>query len=191
MWDFFETVHRRHSIRKYHPDMAVETEKLHAILNTACAAPSAGDLQAYRIVVITDRVTRAALSEAASGQRFIAEAPVCLVFCCDRERSAQAFGERGQSLYALQDATIAAAYAQLAVVAAGMGSTWVGYFDASGVRAALGLGEGLEPVAMLSLGYPAEVPELSPRRRMDDIVQWHGTPPGSRERAQQRSEREG
>lgn len=172
MWDFFETVHRRHSIRKYHPDMAVEQEKLHAILATACAAPSAGDLQAYRIVVVTDAKVRAALSQAANGQPFIAEAPVCLVFCCDRERSAQAFGERGQSLYALQDATIAAAYAQLAVVAAGMGSTWVGYFEAPKVRAALGLDEGLEPVAMLSLGYPAELPEPSPRRKMDEIVEW-------------------
>lgn len=173
MWDFFETVHHRHSIRKYHPDMPVEREKLHAILATACAAPSAGDLQAYRIVVATDQPTRAALGEAAGGQTFIAEAPVCLVFCCDRERSAQEFGERGQSLYALQDATIAAAYAQLAVVAAGMGSTWVGYFDAAAVRNALALDEGLEPVAMLSLGYPAELPEPTRRRRLDEIVDWH------------------
>ena len=45
MWDFFETVRHRHSVRKYQPDMPVETEKLHAILEMACAAPSAGDLQ--------------------------------------------------------------------------------------------------------------------------------------------------
>jgi nitroreductase len=32
MWDFFETVRHRHSIRKYQPDMPVEPEKLHAIL---------------------------------------------------------------------------------------------------------------------------------------------------------------
>lgn len=52
---------------------------------------------------------------------FIAEAPVCLVFCADPARSAATFGERGARLYAVQDATIAAAYAQLAIVAAGMG----------------------------------------------------------------------
>lgn len=44
MWDFFETVRHRHSIRKYQSDMAVEPEKLYAILEMACAAPSAGDL---------------------------------------------------------------------------------------------------------------------------------------------------
>jgi nitroreductase len=42
MWDFFETVRHRHSIRKYQPDMPVEPEKLHAILEMACAAPIGG-----------------------------------------------------------------------------------------------------------------------------------------------------
>lgn len=172
MWDFFETVHRRHSVRKYHADMPVEREKLHAILATACAAPSAGDLQAYKIVVVEDPETRDALRAAASDQTFIAEAPVCLVFCCDRQRSAEEFGERGKTLYAIQDATIAAAYAQLAIVAAGMGSTWVGYFDDAKVREALGLGDGCEPVAMLSLGYPAELPQPTSRRRLEDVVEY-------------------
>lgn len=172
MWDFFETVHRRHSVRKYHTDMDVEQEKLHAILATACAAPSAGDLQAYKIIVVKDQGMRNALRQAASDQAFIAEAPVCLVFCCDRVRSAEEFGDRGDRLYAVQDATIAAAYAQLAVVAAGMGSTWIGYFDDDKVRAVLDLKPPLEPVAMLSLGYPAELPQPTTRRRLDDVVEY-------------------
>ncbi len=170
MWDFFATVRNRHSIRKYQSDMPVEEEKLHAIWEMACAAPSAGDLQSYRLISVQDQALRQALSEAAENQAFIAEAPVCLVFCSDGERSARQFGERGRKLYALQDATIAAAYAQLAIVAAGLGSTWVGYFDEDKVRQALELEPGLVPVALLSLGYPAELPEQTPRRPIDDIV---------------------
>lgn len=172
MWDFFETVRRRHSVRKYQADMPVEPEKLHAILEMACAAPSAGDLQAYRIIVVRDLAQRQALVHVAREQEFIAEAPVCLVFCADPARSASTFGERGAKLYALQDATIAAAYAQLAIVAAGMGSTWVGYFDEEQVRTALKLDAGLVPLALLSLGYPAELPEPSSRRRLDEVVVW-------------------
>ncbi len=172
MWDFFETVRHRHSIRKYQPDMPVETEKLHAILEMACAAPSAGDLQSYRIIVVRDPAERQALVHAAHQQTFIAEAPVCLVFCADPTRSAAAFGERGEKLYALQDATIAAAYAQLAIVAAGMGSTWVGYFEGNQVSVALRLEPGLIPVALLSMGYPAELPEPSSRRRLHEVVTW-------------------
>jgi len=53
MWDFFETVRHRHSVRRYQSDMPVEDEKLHAVLETACAAPSSGDLQAYKIMPYT------------------------------------------------------------------------------------------------------------------------------------------
>lgn len=172
MWDFFETVRHRHSVRRYRSDVAIEREKLHAILETACAAPSAGDLQAYRILVVSDAAKRKALSAAADNQDFIAEAPACLVFCADPERSAQKYGDRGRSLYAVQDTTIAAAYAQLAVVAAGMGSTWVGYFDEARVRQSLAIPSHLVPIALLSLGYPAELPAPTPRRRLDDIINY-------------------
>lgn len=170
MWDFFSTVRHRHSVRRYQSDMAVETEKLHAILEMASAAPSAGDLQAYHIYVVTDPRERAALSGAAGDQAFIAQAPVCLVFCADPRCSEEKYGTRGKSLYALQDATIAAAYAQLAVVAAGLGSTWVGAFDDAAVAAVVGVRPGLVPVSLLALGYPAELPEPTPRRPLDDVV---------------------
>ncbi len=172
MWDFFETVRHRHSVRRYQVDMPVETEKLHAILEMSCAAPSAGDLQSYQIIVVRDQAERESLVQIAHEQTFIAEAPVCLVFCAEPERSAASFGERGARLYAMQDATIAAAYAQLAIVAAGMVSTWVGYFDEEQVRNVLQLDAGLIPIALLSVGYPAELPEPSTRRRLDDVVVW-------------------
>ncbi|MHB8473660.1 MAG: nitroreductase family protein [Gammaproteobacteria bacterium] len=172
MWDFFATVRHRHSVRKYQTDMPVEREKLHAILEMACAAPSAGDLQAYHIEVVTSADERDALRRAAEDQHFIGEAPVCLVFCTDAARSAQQFGPRGAELYSVQDASIAAAYAQLAIVAAGMGSTWVGNFDAEQVRKALGITTDLVPIALLSLGYPAELPEATARRRIDEVVKF-------------------
>ncbi|SEP60952.1 Nitroreductase [Ectothiorhodospira magna] len=170
MWDFFQTVRHRHSIRRYQTDMPVEPEKLHAILETAVTAPSAGDLQSYRIICVKQPALREELAQAAYGQQFIAEAPVCLVFCSDPERAATAYGDRGRTLFSIQDATIVAAYAQLAVVAAGLGSTWVGRFDELAVAQRLGLEGALRPLALLCIGYPAELPESSHRRRLDEVV---------------------
>lgn len=170
MWDLFETVRHRHSVRRFMVERPVEPEKLHAILEIACAAPSAGDLQAYHIVAVRPAHVRAELARAAYDQGFVAEAPVCLVFCAEPSRSAITYGERGAHLYAIQDATIAAAYAQLAIVAAGLGSTWIGHFDEISVAEALGLDKTVRPVAMLAVGYPAELPEPTPRRKIDDIV---------------------
>jgi nitroreductase len=172
MWDFFETVRHRHSVRKYQTARAVEAEKLHAILEIACAAPSAGDLQAYRVVAVTDAAVRRALSHAALDQAFVAEAPVCLVFCAEAERSAARYGERGRALYAVQDATIAAAYAQLAAVAAGMACAWVGSFDDTAVREVLQLDRRYTPIALITVGYAAEIPELTPRRPLPDVVEY-------------------
>ncbi len=170
MWDFFETVRHRHSIRSYRSNLPVEADKLHAILEMACAAPSAGDLQSYRIFVVNEASTRAALRQAAGDQEFISQAPVCLVYCADTQRAAARFGLRGERLYALQDATIAAAYSQLAIVAAGMASTWVGEFDEAAVGELLHLEQDLLPIALLSVGYPAELPVPTPRRRLDEVV---------------------
>jgi nitroreductase len=170
MWDFFATVRHRHSIRKYRTELPVEQEKLHAILEMACAAPSAGDLQSYHITVISDAGQRKQLSEIAENQAFIAEAPIALLFSSDPLRAGRKYGERGECLYAVQDATIAAAYAQLAVVAAGMGSTWVGQFDEAAVCEVAGLADTLIPVALLSIGYPAELPEPTSRRPLSEVT---------------------
>ncbi len=169
MWDFFETVRHRHSVRSYQAT-AIEKEKLHAILEMACAAPSAGDLQSYQIIVVTKEQTRHELRQIADDQPFISEAPVSLIFCADTQRSAAKFGDRGSQLYAIQDATIAATFAQLATVAAGMASTWIGYFDEQKLTSLLDLAAGLKPIAMLSIGYPAELPEPSSRRQMTEVI---------------------
>ncbi len=170
MWDFFETVRHRHSVRKYYADMPVEEEKLHAILEMACAAPTAGDLQSYRIIAVKDAKTREALCQATKDQSFLCEAPVNLVFCADTGRAEQEYGARGKELYAIQDATIAASYAQLAIVAAGLGTAWVGYFDEQELSKRLNLEEGERPIAIITVGYPAELPEPTPRRPLDQIV---------------------
>jgi nitroreductase len=52
-----------------------------------------------------------------------------------------------------------------------MGSTWVGSFDAERLRDVLELDIKLLPVAILCVGYPAELPEPTPRRHLDDMVE--------------------
>jgi nitroreductase len=178
---FFEVLRSRRSIRAF-LDRPVEEQKLRQILDAANSAPSAGDLQAYEIVVVRDTKIRAAPSRGALGQTFIAQAPVGLVFCANPQRSAGKYGRRGIQLYCVQDATIACAYAQLAATALGLGSVWIGAFDTAAVAQALGIGREWRPIALLPIGYPAESPEPTPRRTLNDLVHEcttaHGRPAG-------------
>ncbi|MBI4327101.1 MAG: nitroreductase family protein [Chloroflexi bacterium] len=169
MMDLFETIQARQSVRAYQT-AAIEPAKLKAILAAANQAPSAGNLQAYRIHVVRDKKTKRALAKAALDQAFVAQAPVVLVFCADPARSAVRYGARGEGLYCVQDATIAAAYAQLAATALGLATCWVGAFDEEPVACALHLLPGQRPIAISPLGYPAETPPRAPRRSLAEVV---------------------
>jgi nitroreductase len=166
--DFFEVMKERHSIRAF-ASKPVEQDKLQKILETTNAAPSAGNLQAYEIYVVRQSQHRAALARA-SAQRFVADAPVVLVFCTHAARSARHYGQRGTRLYTVQDATVACTFAMLAVTALGLATVWVGAFDDEAVRQAIEAPESVIPVAILPIGYAAETPEKTTRRRLDKLV---------------------
>ncbi|MEM3555879.1 MAG: nitroreductase family protein [Candidatus Micrarchaeia archaeon] len=167
--EFFEVLKNRHSVRKF-KDMPVEEEKLQKILEAANSAPSAGDLQAYEIVVVRDKERKNKLVSAAYEQEFIAKAPVVLVFVAHPERSSRRYGRRGAELYCIQDATIATAYAQLAATALGLSCVWVGAFDEKEVAKVINAKENLKPVSMLPIGYADEQPRATPRRGVEELV---------------------
>jgi nitroreductase len=167
--DFFDVIQARRSVRAF-SETPVRREELERVVATARLAPSAGDLQSYRIVVIEDEVTKAALVAAALGQAFVGEAPVVLVFFADPKRSESRYARRGASLFCVQDATIAACYAQLAATAQGLASCWVGAFDETAAAAALRAPPELRPVAIMPIGWAAEEPDRPRRRPIDELV---------------------
>ncbi len=166
--ELLEVIRARHSVRAYQ-NRAVEREKLKSLLTAASQAPSAGNLQAYRVHVVSDEPTKQALAAAAQGQGFVAQAPVVLAFCADLARAGNLGRQREQN-YSPQDAIIAMAYAQLAATEQGLASCWVGAFDERQVARALGLPDRERPVALLPLGYAAETPPAVPRRPLAELV---------------------
>jgi nitroreductase len=166
--DFFELVRARRSIRAYEP-RSLDERQLHKILEATRVAPSAGNLQAYEVVVVEKPERREELRRAAFGHAFVAEAPVVLVFVTDPARSTAKYGERAE-LYSVQDAAIAASYAQLAATALGLGSVWIGAFEGAAVLKAIGASPPHRAVSLLVIGYSKERPEASPRRALSDLV---------------------
>lgn len=171
--NFFDVVNTRQSTRAF-TSQPIEPEKLQQLLDAINRAPSAGNLQAYEIYAVTRRESLDAMVAAARlktrGQDYIAQAQIALVFCANPPRSTPRFGSRGETLYCVQDATIACAYAQLAATALGLATVWIGSFDEAAVRRAIGVGDDLRPIVILPVGYAAETPERSTRRVLDDLI---------------------
>ncbi len=125
-----------------------------------------------KIFAVTNREDLLALQRAAYEQEFIGQAQIALVFCAHPARSATKYGVRGETLYCVQDATIACTYAQLAATALGLATVWVGAFVDEMVSAAIGVGADLRPVAILPIGYPGKEPKIRPRRELSELVHW-------------------
>lgn len=165
----FDVLERRRSVRVF-ADHPIDDSRLRRILEAANAAPSAGNLQAYEIYIVTERSRRRQLAAAAFSQDFLADAPVVLVFCANPRRNREQYGERGRDLYAIQDATIACTFAMLAATALGLATVWVGAFREDDVRRLVRASPQERPVALLPVGAAGEAPERPPRRRLDQLV---------------------
>src|SRR5512146_2808474 len=155
--NFKEALQGRRSIRKYE-SRPVSREVILALIDAAEAAPSAGNLRARKYVIVTRKEMARSLAMAAYGQSQMERAPLIVVVCADVDRSASRYGDRG-SLYAIQDADAAIMCLLLAAHDMGLGACWNGAFDDQIVRAALDLEEHILPVAILSIGWPAELEE--------------------------------
>jgi len=78
--DVTEAILMRRSIRKMKP-APVEREKIEKVLEAARRAPSWGNTQPWRFIVVQDRARIQALAETAGGQPQVANAPVVIVCC--------------------------------------------------------------------------------------------------------------
>jgi nitroreductase len=158
----------RSSVREYQPAPPGE-ETISFVLECASLAPSAGNREAWDIVVVTDESLREELSLAAYNQAHIAAAPVIFVFCANYIRSMSQYGDRG-ILYAVQDTTIAATYLMLACHACQVQTCWTGAFDEDEVRELLSLPGHVRPVVMLAAGQGDLPPYRTSRMPVEEHV---------------------
>jgi nitroreductase len=165
-----DAVRSRQSIRKFE-SIEISEENVNDILEVGFSAPSAGNRQPWRVVVVRNRNTKAALVEAALNQKFIAQASVVLVVCAVPEESAERYGERGKTLYVLQDTAALTQNMLLAAHMMGYGACWVGAFDEALAAKALNVPDNMRPVAIIPVGHVAgSAPEKRLRRHLADVV---------------------
>jgi nitroreductase len=158
--DFLTFLSARSSVLEYE-ETPLSEDEITYIVSCAGTAPSAGNLEAWDVVIVTDAEVRFALAEAAFGQEHVGTAPALFVTCANYVRSMSQYGERG-ILYAVEDATIACTYMMLAAHSHGLSSCWTGAFDEDEVREILGLPPHIRPIAILATGYgrpPVRRPE--------------------------------
>lgn len=166
-----DAIKTRRSIRKFDPAKDVTNDQIRKILEAGILAPSSGNTQCWRFIVIRDKKTRSRLSTDAGHQSFIKEVPVVVIVCADLNASA-AYGSRGIETYSLQDTAAAIQNMLLTITEMGLAACWVGAFNEDGASQVLGLPKDLRPLAMLPIGYPAESPKMPRRKSIEEVTDW-------------------
>ncbi|MCX6694634.1 MAG: nitroreductase family protein [Methanomicrobiales archaeon] len=169
--EFLEFLSSRSSVREFTGAPVSSGEVLHA-LDCASTAPSAGNLEAWDVVVVSDAALLGRLAAAAYGQQHVHDAAVVFVVCANYARSMDKYGERGM-FYATMDAAIACTYLMLALHTQAIQSCWTGAFDEDKVASAVALPDHLSPIALLAAGYGLPPVVQTGRMAVWEHVHWN------------------
>ncbi len=147
----------RYSCRKI-SDKPVEQEKIDRIIATAISAPTAKNLQPYKLWLLK---SEEALENFKQACHFTFGAKILIVVGA---KPSDAFVRPfdGHN-FADIDAAIIATHIMLAVEAEGLNSTWVGYIDTPKLKELFPQMSEYEIVAAFPIGYAADDAKPSPR----------------------------
>lgn len=162
--DIIELITSRRSIRKFTGE-PVPDEVVEKILEAGRWAPSGLNNQPWRFAVVRDGELRQQISRLTHYGKIVRAAELLIPVFLDteksyhREKDIQGIGACLQNML-------------LEIHSLGLGAVWLGEIIKSDgeIRALLGLGDGLELMAVIALGYPAEAPKQTSRKSLGDLL---------------------
>jgi len=169
--DILELIKTRRSVRKY-LKKPVPWDDITNITEAGRYAPSAGNIQNWKFIVVLDPDKRKAIAEASLKQYWMKTAPVYIVIVSEPQKAERYYGKRGERLYSVQNCAAAAQNMILEAQNLGLGSCWVGAFDEEMVKRTLSIPPEARPQIILTIGYPAEHPD-KPAKFPQEVVTWY------------------
>jgi len=173
-----ETIKRRRSIRKYQ-DREIQDSTIKELLALATCAPSSMNGQPWHFIVIRAEKTKEQLAEIKNRYcpvekqnyraDFLRKAPVIIVVCVDKQKSYEREIENG---------VLATGHLLLAAYSRGLGSVYLSAYRegepriSSEIRDILNIPQHLDPITIVPLGYPDEIPELKILRSVEDMISY-------------------
>lgn len=148
--EFTKLIEDRYSVRSFKPGHLPE-KVLEKILHAGHLAPTGCNYQPQRILVLN---TDESMEKLRTCTKCHFGAPTALLVC---HNTAESWVRKYDgALSSPVDAVIVATHMMLAAHNEGVGCCWVMHFDPAAIREAFGIPAGVEPAALLVLGWPAE-----------------------------------
>ncbi len=158
----------RRSIRRYKSkDLPISL--VGDIIDLARYAPSSGNLQNWKVVIVTDQDKRQEIADACLQQDWMVEAPVHLVICNDYNDVKNHYGKLGK-MFSIQNCANFAYAITLCATDFGVSSCWIGAFDTEAIHRILDIPDDMDPEIIIPLGYSDETKKPSLREDPNYLV---------------------
>ena len=173
--EFSELVKKRRSIH-YFTEEKVSDCDLSYILEAARWAPSAGNCQPWRFIIVREDGSRLKVWEATTGiqginpQNFIKKASVHIIVLTDTSVYKGRQSDIRSDLYCIQDSSAAIMNLLLAVADRGLGACWVGMFREDALRKSFDIPMHIIPVAIIPVGHTKSKEKPRKRKSLEEIV---------------------
>lgn len=158
----------RHSIREYQ-GKDVNYNLIGELLDAARKAPSSGNVQNWRFIIVKDKTKRNDIATACLKQYWMNQAPVHIVVCYDESNVKELYPKLYEE-FSIQNTAIAASYILLKATELKLGTCWVAVFDKNAVSKILKLPSNLHPVIIITVGYPKSKPKITKRHPVEYLI---------------------
>jgi nitroreductase len=172
-----EAIKSRRAIRRY-KTTPVDDRTIELVLEAARWAPSWANTQCWRFIVVRDANTKsrlaATLPESNPAFNAVKEAPVVIVACAELGKAGYKRGEvtTDKGDWYMFDVALAMQNLVLAAHSLGLGTVYIGLFDAKKAAGVLEVPPGFCVVTMTPLGYPDHQPNPTLRKELTEIVSY-------------------
>ena len=165
----FESVIRERKATRLFSSKEVEKDKIDKILEAGRIAPTAKNIQPFKIYVITSKEGLKKIDECTPCRY---KAPLVFLILGDEEK---AFVKDNTPMYVM-DASIVATHMMLEATNIGVDNIWIEYFDTEKMIKVFDIPSNLKPVCLLPMGYKSKICPPSPlhkiRKSLDKIVEY-------------------
>lgn len=158
-----ETMDKRRSIRVY-KDQPIEKEKIDKLIEAARLAPTAGNRQNFKLVIVdyTEKDLKKTLAVACNQQHFVGEASHIVAGISEPDYK-----------WHQVDTAIVLEHIALEAVELGLGTCWIGAFKEDDVKKILKVPNDKKVIALLVIGYSAESPPSRPRKDVSELISYN------------------
>lgn len=163
-----EEIKERRSIRNY-LDKEIPEKVLGNILEAVRMAPSAGNRQPWKLILVKDKRLKQQVMLAAGRQSFVEQASVVVVGCALNVDHIMPNGEYSYPI----DLAIALDHLSLQAVKEGLGTCWIGDFEQNRMKNILQIPEKVKIVSLMTLGYPAEILPKKDRKQLEELISFN------------------